>query len=496
MIRKADYQSNDVPGKPGVYVFRDGFREVIYVGKAKSLRKRLAAYLQPSRSRTADPKLRSLINSIEYLEVFPVRSEHESLLLESKLIKQYSPRYNIMLRDDKRFLLTKLDLEAPYPKLQLARLKKDDGCKYYGPFPVAGALRATLNYLTRYFGLRTCTPRIPGEQDFRHCHDDVIRHCTAPCLGKISREDYRKRVMRLLEVVEGKTTDIRADLAGKMQDFAQARNYESAARLRDVQHNLEEVFGAKKRGRNFSRARIGKYPGPAGLEDLQRALALPKAPRHIECFDISNIMGQFTVASMVCFRNGKPANKDYRHYRIKTVEGMDDFASMREVVMRRYKRLRDEDRLLPDLIVIDGGSGQLHAAHQVLVFLGIDRDLPVISLAKREEEVYTIHQNEPLRLEPDFAGALRLLQALRDEAHRFAITYNRELRRKRIIDSLLDEIPGIGLNRKQLLLKSFGSVKTLRKYGPAEIRRRVPGIGPKLAAEIVRHLQTTGNPPK
>ncbi|MCJ8330541.1 MAG: excinuclease ABC subunit UvrC [Lentisphaeria bacterium] len=486
MFKRENFTLNDAPGKPGVYVFRDKLNDVIYVGKAKSLRKRLATYFQPSRERTADHKLRSLISSIAFIELHIVKSEPESLLLESRLIKKYTPRYNIMLRDDKRFLLIKIDMNNPWPRLQLARLEKDDGCLYIGPFPVAGALRDTVNYLTQYFGLRTCTKKIPDEQDYKHCNNDIIRYCSAPCIQKISSADYKEKVTDMIKVLEGDIKAVDADLEEKMTVYASKLNFEMAARMRDVRKNLLYALG--RNDRRYKQGTKQNYPGMEAVDELQEILELKTKPRHIECFDISTIMGSFTVASMVCFKDGKPSTNDYRHYRIKTVEGIDDFASMREVVFRRYKRQIEEKNNLPDLIVIDGGKGQLSIAYEVLIHFDIDEIVPVISLAKREEEIFTVFGDESIKLERH-KKSLRLVQAIRDEAHRFAITYNRDLRRKRILDSLLDEIPGIGEKRRIDLLKKFGSVKSMRKYDAAEIVKRVPGIGEKLAGEIIAHIK-------
>ncbi len=487
MISREDYRPCDIPLDPGVYLFRNQLKEVIYVGKAKSLRKRLSSYFQPSKIKNADPKLRSLINSIAFVELHPVNNENESLLLESRLVKQYGPRYNTLLRDDKRFLLIRINLRDPFPKLQLARLRKSDGSTYFGPFPIAGALRPTANYLTQYFGLRTCSPREPGEEDYKHCNADVIRHCSAPCIGKVTSALYKKKVELMIEVIQGKTKEMLGDLTRRMKTYSNAQRFEQAARLRDIRQNLSDVFGSATR--SFANARAAGYAGKKGVAELQKVLGLETAPRRIECFDISNIMGQFTVASMVSFLDGRPATKDYRHYRIKTVEGIDDFASMREVVMRRYMRLVEEKRSLPDLIVVDGGVGQLHAAHEVIEYLKIADRVPVVSLAKRDEEVYTTTASEPLRIERHKLS-LRLLQSIRDEAHRFAIKYNRNLRRKRILDSLLDEVPGVGKKRKQQILTKFGSVRTLRKHNAAELMKRVPGVGKKLADEIMRYIKS------
>ncbi len=485
MQHRSDYRISNVDNKPGVYVFRDRLGDVIYVGKAKSLKRRLASYFQPSRGKTADPKLRSLINSIEYFDLFPVRTEEEAMLLESRFIKQYSPRYNVVLRDDKRFLLIKIVLNSPYPRLSLTRLRKDDGALYFGPFPQAGVLRVTVTFLAQYFGLRSCTPKVPGERDYTHCLDHVIRYCSAPCIGKISRQDYGTRIQGLIDVIQGKTDDLVAYLAEKMNGYAGKQNFEMAAKMRDVMDNVKTVFAAQNR--TFERATFQSFPGRAGVAELQQVLELAKAPRHLECFDISNIAGTFAVGSMVCFVDGAPSKKDYRHFRIKTVKGIDDFAMMREVVHRRYRRLLDEKRPLPDLIVIDGGRGQLNAAFEILTELGLAQQ-PVIGLAKKREEIFTVYDSEPTLLERHQAS-LKLLQAIRDEAHRFALSFHQGLRRNRILNSILDEVPGVGEKRKAEILKTFGSVRNLRKHTAATIAERLPSIGQKLAAEIVAHLR-------
>jgi excinuclease ABC subunit C len=491
MIPRSDYRTTNIPNQPGVYLFRDRLGTVIYVGKAKSLRRRLANYFQPGRLRVADPKLRSLIHSIAFYELFVVRSDAESLLLESRLIKQYGPRYNILLRDDKRFLLIKLDRHAPFPRFQLARVRKDDGCAYFGPYPVASALRDTVDFLTRRFGLRACTPRVPTAEDYEHCHADVIRHCCAPCVAKVTEAEYRQRVAQAVAVIEGDTAALLAELQEKMRQAAAQQQFERAGRWRDVMHNLRTVFGAQHR--TFTRSGVRHYPGEAGVSELQEALALPTPPRHIECFDNSNLLGQYAVSSMVCFRDGAPAKSGYRHYRVKTVQGANDFATMAEIVRRRYRRVLAEELPRPDLIVIDGGAGQLSAAHAVLVELGLG-EVPIIGLAKQQEEVYTTAGGPPLQLDRH-AASLRLLQAIRDEAHRFAITFHHDLRRKRILNSLLDEVPGIGAKRKQDILRQFGSVRNLRHHDSAELLRRVPGLGQKLAEELMQHVQRRPAPP-
>lgn len=480
---KSQYNPQDIPQDPGVYVFRDQFKQVIYVGKAKSLRKRFSSYFQPSRLRTADPKLRSLINSIEYYELFPVKTESEALLLESRFIKQYAPKYNILMRDDKRFLLIKIFLDEPYPRLMLTRLRKDDRAQYFGPFPKAGVLRETLLFLTKYFNLRSCTTRLPNEKDYQHCHASVLANCSAPCVGKVSDLEYKAQVDGLIQVMNGKTSDIIADLSDEMSIYAEAGKYEKAAVCRDIIENVKSLFA---RQRNFRTKAIKQDVGEESIIDLQKRLGLDQSPAVIECFDNSNFQGTNAVASMVQFKDGKPNNKNYRHFKIKTVEGIDDFASMKEIVYRRYKRLLDENQPLPNLILIDGGKGQLSSACESMKKLGLE-NIEIYGLAKRYEILFKPEQKEGIILPVESPG-LKVLQHIRDEAHRFAITFHRKLRNKRITDSLLDDIPGVGKKRKMEILKAFGSVKNLRSKGQDELCKRVPGIGSKLAEEIFYYL--------
>ena len=480
---RSEYNTQDISQDPGVYVFRDQFKQVIYVGKAKSLRKRFSSYFQPSRLKTADPKLRSLINSIEFYEIFPVKTESEALLLESRFIKQYAPKYNILMRDDKRFLLIKIFLDEPYPRLMLTRLRKDDRAQYFGPFPKAGVLRETLVFLTKYFNLRSCTPRLPDEKDYQHCHASVLANCSAPCVGKVTDIEYKEQVESLIEVLNGKTSDIAADLSDEMKIHAEAGRFEKAAVCRDIIENIKSLF---MRQRNFRTKAISQDTGLESVKDLQERLQLNEVPSVIECFDNSNFQGTNAVASMVQFKDGKPNNKNYRHFKIKTVEGIDDFASMKEIVHRRYKRLLDEKQPLPDLILIDGGKGQLSAACESMKELKLQH-INIFGLAKRYEILFKPKQKEGIILPLESPG-LRVLQHIRDEAHRFAITFHRKLRNKRITDSLLDDIPGVGKKRKSEILKEFGSVKNLRSKGKDELCRRVPGIGDKLAEEIFYYL--------
>ena len=504
---------SQTPHKPGVYLMKDRLGGIIYVGKARDLKKRVGNYFMPSRKMRADRKTRALIDSIEDFDIQIVRNEQEALILESKLIKQYRPRYNVSLRDDKRFYMVKVQLKNPLPRFMLTRLKKDDGARYFGPFVHSVAIKATLEWINREFGLRTCRPQHPGENEYRHCHADVIRSCSAPCVGKISEEDYRSRVMEAVALLEGKGRKDRLQgLREQMQQASEKLQFEKAARLRDIIDNLEKTLSPT---RSFVRSG-GAVPSTVkpseDLAELREALSLPDQLNIMECFDISNVSSNHIVASMVRFVNGSPENKSYRRYRIKTVQGQDDFASMAEVVRRRYSRILVENSisdlegsqeqplealrrlaregksplLIPDLVIVDGGKGQLSMAVRELQRLGL-HDLPVIGLAKQREEIFRPGISEPLLLSHD-SGALKLMQRMRDEAHRFANNYNELLLRRRVRESLLDDCPAISAKRKEALLRRFGSVKRIRNADAKELES-VPGVGKKSAQEIHLWLQ-------
>lgn len=476
----------DVPNRPGVYIFRNAAGQVIYVGKAKSLRKRLATYFHPSRRITADPKLRSLINSIAGHETVVVRTESEALLLESRLVKQYQPFYNVELRDDKRFLLLAVDLSEPFPRLQLTRLKRDDGRLYFGPFPFTRALRETMTFLADFFGLRTCPGRTCSARRGRHCLKRHIQECAAPCAGTVTPEAYRDRVEGALRVLRGDLSTVRERLTERMREAAESQKFEEAAQLRDTLANLKAVVGAPVRTFEHSAGLAPQAAPAAAVLRLQTVLGLDRLPIRMECFDISNIGGRFAVGSKVVFSNGRPLRSEYRRYRIKTVEGANDFAMMEEVVSRRVRRALAEKTPLPDLLVVDGGAGQLSRAVLALQTHGVV--LPVLGLAKQQEHIYLPGRELPLQLDRADA-ALKLLQALRDEAHRFGLAYHVALRRRRLTESLLDDIPGVGPARRQELLRHFGSVRAMAGRPPEEIAAAVPGVGPTLAQQILEHLR-------
>ena len=492
-LKKISFYPGDIPTKPGVYIYRDAFGTVIYVGKAANLRKRMSQYFQPSRETRADPKLRSLINSIDSWECLTVRSEDEALILESRLIKEYAPKYNVLLRDDKRHLLLKIDLSEKFPRPKLARLRKDDSCLYFGPFPHGAALRQTLEFLLRHFALRSCAFHDPGAEEYAHCLAAKIRDCCCPCIGKVTEEEYRDRLDRLIALLNGDVDEVIELLRGKMMECAEKRNFEKAALFRDISKNIESLYGSKTR--TFSNAFIPQnVGGPGAVEDLRSALRLPKPPDVMICFDISNISGTLAVASMVCFREGRPWKQGYRRFRIRTVTGSNDFAMMREAVSRHFFRLLEEKLPLPDLLIVDGGKGQLSSAVDALVKLNCP-PFPVIGLAKRNEEVFIPGRSEPILIDRE-RPALKLLQAIRDESHRFAVTYHRALRLRTIQNSILDEIPNIGSARKRAILEAFGSVHRLRKASVERICAKVEGIGPEMAQSIHDYLEKhppTGN---
>ena len=501
-----------VPHKPGVYLHKDRFGTVIYVGKALDLRKRVSQYFQSSRRLGWDLKFNALVEAICDFDVHIVRSEPEALLLESKLVKEFKPRFNIMLRDDKRFLMLKVNLNDPIPNFVFTRLKKDDGARYFGPFVNSLALRHTVALAQKQFNLRGCRVFTPGDADYKHCLYAHLKNCTAPCVGNVTREQYLGQVEAACNFLEGQCREMQPQLEAEMKRAAAAHDFEKAAELRDLLRDLQDTW---KKTEKFARV---PYTLPLSIHPendlvaLAKILNLPAPPLRIEGFDISNISGTFAVASLVSFKNGRPDRANYRRFKIKTVTGQDDFASIAEVVRRRYARLKREVQQVadgrwqmgkddrnepptsishlpspnfPDLIMVDGGRGQLNAACAELAKLGLG-EIPVIGLAKEFEEIYLPDKSEPLRLGLDHP-AVKLLQRIRDECHRVANSYNAQLRLKKISESVLDEFPGIGEQRKKALLKKFGSVQRL-KMATLEQLTEVSGFGGKAAAELKAFL--------
>ncbi|HZJ15389.1 MAG TPA: excinuclease ABC subunit UvrC [Chthoniobacteraceae bacterium] len=526
----------DVPHKPGVYLMRDRFNRVIYVGKARNLRKRLSQYFTASRQMRADLKTRALLESVWDFEWHMVNSDPEAMLLEGRLIKEFRPRYNVSFRDDKRFLLVKCELRDEWPRFRLTRMKGEEGARYFGPFAHAGALRQTLAFMRKRFGVLTFGRGNPTERELKSSTYQVPMK-----LAETTAEQYRERVEHACEFLEGRSKESLADLEQEMHAAAAKLDFERAAELRNMLDDLRKTTRPMARYTRDQRHRLGvtsTIDPEADLAALADALQLGSPPRRMECFDISNISTTHIVASMVCFLDGRPANAQYRRFRIKTVEGQDDFASMGEVVRRRYSRVLREsaecrgpraeweraaqadsgtfvefdddsqesvseqvarvaDRstpgtrhpALPDLIIVDGGKGQLGAACRELQRLGL-HDVPIIGLAKEFEEVYRPSRPRPLRL-PEDSGALKLLQRIRDEAHRFANSYHQLLMKRRIAESLLDDCPGVSQHRKAILLQRFGSVARLKRASVEQIAA-TPGIGRKLAEQVAAFLAERG----
>ena len=596
-----------LPTQPGVYIFRDAAGEIIYVGKAKSLRARVRSYF--NRGQDHSPKTRELIKRIADLETIVVGSEVEALLLEANLIKAHKPRFNIQLRDDKRYPYIKVTVQESFPRVHVTRQLVNDGARYFGPYTEVGPMRQALAVIERLYTVRSCRYDLPREAPNRPCLDYHIGRCQAPCVGLQSRESYRAMIDEILEILSGKTDPVRARVEEEMRAAAESLDFERAARMRDALAGLaalEErqrtvdvrggdqdligiardgdrgcavllrVRGGSLLGRQVdffenledetdaalvatAAARFYLGRGDEGVTDLprevlvgvdfedrpvleeilsqqagrrvrilvpqkgdklrlrelaeqnarhlleersvlqervreraddtlyelQEALSLRVVPRFIVCFDISHLQGTEVVASAVAFQNGEPSKGEYRRFRIKGTWGNDDFRSMAEVVERYFRRRLEEGAVLPDLVVIDGGIGQLNAAIGALEAVGAP-ETAICSLAKREEEIYLPGRPEPLRL-PRTSPALRLLQRLRDEAHRLAIGYNRNLRKRRTLVSVLAEVPGIGPKRQRELLERFGSVRALRAASVTEIAE-VPGISESLAREILEHL--------
>jgi len=584
-----------LPDRPGVYLWKNAAGEVLYVGKAKSLRSRVPQYFAPDHQET--PERSALAAQITDLETILVPNEAQALLLENNLIKEHQPRFNIRLRDDKSYPRIAVTLGEPFPRVLVVRRIQLDGARYFGPYTDVGTLRQTLSIIRRLFTVRSCHYDLPGDAPTRPCLDYHIERCKAPCVGYQTQADYRRMIDDVLLFLEGKTLEVRTRLRERMQQASGELDFERAAQLRDALQWLEQVekpqtvevvgggdadaIGLARDGDDAcgvilrirdgrliarehrflehaggeveaavlaaflvrfylpleARARHVLLPfGPEDLSSLQllapevdwavpqrgtnaklvelaeqnarhlleslllesfdveeraadpvyalgRDLGLAKVPRAFVCVDISTNQGRDTVGSLVWFEAGRPKKAEYRRYRIRGAQ-QDDFAAVSEVVTRFLRRRLDEQRPIPDLLVIDGGKGQLGAAVAAAAALGAG--VPIVSLAKREEEVYLPDRDEPLRLSRR-SPSLKLLQRARDEAHRFAVSYSRQRRSRRTITSQLLTIPGVGPNRRHKLLERFGSVAGVRTATREEIAS-LPGFSRTLAERILDRL--------
>ena len=405
-----------LPLTSGVYLYKDWQGQVIYVGKAVNIRKRVESYL---RSHSRSLKTDFLVDNVHDLEVIETASEAEALLLEASLIKQHQPKYNAVLKDGKSYPYIQITKEE-YPLVSVVRLNtrknKHVAADFYGPYVSPALIREALNIIRKIFPFRTCEPVAD-----KPCLDYHMGLCDAPCIAAIAIPDYARNIRHVRLILEGKKDDLFRQLRGDMEDLSRARQFEQAARVRDQIRAIGALYAGTKDINYFKEA-----------EQIQRALNLANAPARIECFDISNIMGHQAVGSMVSFLNGKPDKNNYRRFRIREVKGIDDFQMIAEVVRRRYSRLKKEGDLYPDLILIDGGKGQLSAALAELKKL--DAAIPIASLAKQEEELFVPGRRNSIVLPKDSLG-LRLVQRVRDEAHRFAIAYHKVLRAKNVFNA-------------------------------------------------------------
>ncbi len=582
----------DLPDGPGVYQFLDARSRVIYVGKAKSLRRRVGSYFD---LRAESPeRTRALVAEIRDVEILVVATEIEALVLENSLIKKNKPRYNVRLRDDKNFPYIRLVTSDPVPWMEIVRRPRRDDDAYFGPFVPASTARKTIRLLAQHFGVRSCKGPIE-DKDHRACLFFHIDQCLAPCAGHCTDAEYASAVTDATAFLKGRTQPLVDRLQARMREESDAERFERAAHYRDLLRMLEkqaeaqrvastgleqqDAWGLHREGgnaflvvafvregllrgrREFALRDVGDMPdddllgnavrqyyhsaaffpdevllpfaiseaelteawlrqvagraarlvvpqrgdkvervgwasenarqgfelkfsrGDAAKEAVERLgelLDLDGSPERIEAFDISNVQGSDVVASMVCFVSGEPSRRDYRTFKIEGLSGLpDDYASMREVVGRRYRRLVAEERELPDLVLVDGGPGQLAAAAEALAGAGL-HDMPLASIAKREEIIHVRGRDEPLRLQRSDA-ALQLVQRLRDEAHRVAVGFHRRRRSARTIVSELDAVPGIGPHRRRLLLRRFGSVAGVRAASDAEL---VDAVGEKLARAL------------
>ncbi|NMB24099.1 MAG: excinuclease ABC subunit UvrC [Firmicutes bacterium] len=602
-----------LPAKPGVYLMKNDAGEIIYVGKAVSLRNRVRSYFQAGRH--SSPKVAALVGHIVDFEYIVTDSEVEALILECNLIKQHSPWYNIRLKDDKSYPYVKVTLHEPFPRVAIVRRMQKDGSRYFGPYTNVQAVRQTVDFLRRVFPLRTCKQEIGLEgTGKRPCLNYHIRRCHAPCAQLVSQEDYRKMIDEVVLILEGRHSRLLDGLEKRMQAAAQELRFEEAARLRDQIQSLAAVVEKQKMvsfdnvdqdilgyaqvkdlacvqvffvrsgkiignehffletptedsGAEIMSAFVEQYYATAtfipkelllpvellepdtisrwltdlrgsrvylrvpqrgekkrlvemveknaelvlnerinrqarerarrqkGLEELQAYLGLDGPPQRIEAFDISNIQGSEAVGSMVVFREGEPVPGEYRRFRIRGKDTPDDYAMMQEVISRRFARgfeaqgeaIEGGFRERPQLVLIDGGKGQLGAVREVMKGLGVG-DIVTLGLAERLEEVYIEGQTNPVALPKD-SEALYMLQRLRDEAHRFALTYHRQLRAKRTTRSVLDEIPGIGPKRKKQLIQHFGSVQAVRAASLEELLQ-VPNLPEVVAQRVYQELRT------
>ena len=469
-----------IPEKTGVYLFKNAWGRIIYVGKAKNLKKRVRSYFH---TQGVHSKLWALSSRIAEIEHYVVSNEKESLILEEKLIKQYQPKYNVSYRDDKRSFFVHFNMDEDFPRFSLARIKMRNNGEYLGPFPHSGALKFVIRYLEKEYGIRSCRPLLPDKKTYQTCHDDIICRCSAPCIGKISQGKYRKKFGLALDCLKAKgakkmINHLREEmlLASSNQDF------EKAAKLKDTLNSLQKV---SQKNRNFLSKDIfsEEERWKKISKEFSEFLNLDSSIQSIECFDVSHISDSYAVAGMVRFNFGKPEKKSFRSYRIKNFQKVDDYASLQQVVFRRYSKILEKN--LPDIVLIDGGKGQVSAVNKV--FKSLSLFIPLIGLAKKEEQVFRFGNSLPISMNT-FPNAWKFLQRVRDEAHRKANSHHRALFQKRVRKSFLDACPKIGEKRKKLLLRKFQSVEKIQNASAEEIAN-LPSISFSLAEKILQFLK-------
>jgi len=463
-----------LPNKPGAYLFKNADGKIIYVGKAISIKKRINQHFQ----KTFENKQQAMITEVQDIEFVVTKTASEALIMEDNFIKLYRPYFNVRFRDDKTYPYIKLTNED-FPRLHIARKILPDKAKYFGPYPNAASMRQIIKVLRQVFGVRTC--------HIKHSHQSygyLIGKCTDACVGKISKVDYAKQVGKATDFLSSKSGQIIKDISKEMKEASKGENFERARQLRDqifalskIRLHPEIVIEPNQVAEAEDRMNI------SALEELKKALSLPNIPERIECYDISNLGQTNIVGSMIVFTNGLPDKKEYRKFKIKSLEGQNDVGSIAEVLDRRFSKVETGEWPLPDLVILDGGKGQLSAGKKILKLRNLDH-LPIMGLAKRYEYIFVPNRKEPIILRR-FSPALFLLQRIRDEAHRFAITYQKSLRRPK---SALEDIPGIGPKRRQLLLQHFGSIENLKRATPEEIAQ-ASSISIKRAQKLLRELE-------
>lgn len=464
-----------LPDSPGVYLMKDKNGNVIYVGKASSLSKRVGSYFTSSVNNT---KILILSEKIHDFEVVPVASEAEALILENQLIKKYQPRYNTNLKDDKSYPLLKITKED-FPSVQIVREEKQKDSIYFGPFTNKKLLKETIRFLRKFYPVRNCKKNIYSGK-VKTCIQYYIGRCAGPCENKITKEEYSKLVEGIIAFFEGKYKEFEKKLRKWMKEEIRNLNFEKADKIKKrlfLLNDLAKKFPIRQEEELY------KYSEENTLYNIAKILNLKKIPNLIEGYDVSNISGDLAVGSKVSFLGGIPYKNEYRRYKIKNVRGIDDYEMLKEVLTRRFDT-KEEREKLPDLILVDGGKGQLNVALSVLKKYNLN--IPVISLAKREEKIYVDWQDEPMKLEPS-SLELQLLQRVRNEAHRFAIFYHRKLRSKEFKFSFLDEVEGVGEKTKKKIIMNYPDFNTFLSCKIEDLKKI--GIREKVGKKIMEKVK-------